>query len=139
MQYAEYPPPMTDDTFMTLVNANVFFEGVPSPGDTITVGAITYTAVAGSPGTNEFQIAGTAAESRDNFLIALTGNPVVGAAQDDATDFPNAYIIFIGDTGTVSVSGENLSARFAGVIQMVADPAPGKSIDINGLTFEFVA
>lgn len=134
IQYAEYPPPDPgDDTFLTLVNCNILFAGQPSPGDSITFGATTYVA------DTDFLIGADVEATIGNFLSAIAENPAYGAGQYINSPSEMAYVIFIGDTGTVEVSGTQFSFELLGVIQMKADPAPGKTIEINGTTYEFVA
>jgi len=50
-------------------------------GDILTIGSVDFTAVAGSPGDNEFQIGGTSATSTSNLIAAINLNGTVGSAE----------------------------------------------------------
>lgn len=59
---------------LTVVNASVI------AGDTVSIGGETFTAVAGAPGTDEFQIGGTSTITATNLVSAINTNGVVTAS-----------------------------------------------------------
>lgn len=70
----------------TVATVSSFFKNITldnaflSSGDTITIDDVLFTAVSGSPSTNQFQIGGTSAISTTNFIAAINLNGTVGTA-----------------------------------------------------------
>ena len=65
-------------------------------GDTLTIQNVTFTAVSGSPGANEFQIGGSGALTAINLVNAINTNGTVGAAtsNDEVVTLEYSYITY---------------------------------------------
>ena len=59
---------------LTVVNANIV------AGDTVSISGVTFTAVAGAPSTNQFQIGGTSIITATNLATAINTNGIVSAS-----------------------------------------------------------
>ena len=70
---------------ITLVNASIV------AADTVTINSVTFTAVAGSPAANEFQIGGTGTITAVNLAASINTNATIGTAMSTAAVLTLTY------------------------------------------------
>ena len=79
---------------LTVVNANIV------AGDTVSISGVTFTAVAGAPSTNQFQIGGTSIITATNLATAINTNGIVSASNGSPStaivtaDFSDISLVF---------------------------------------------
>lgn len=133
---------VSTDRVATILNINQSFTVVNSSlnaGDSVTLGGTVYTATAGTPGTNQFQIAGTSTLTASNLVTAITVNLLTNAftANNSGTDTPVLSLqspdvtlrnLFSTSNATAFVLSTNVSFSCTQLVNSVASPAIASNI-----------
>lgn len=120
------------------VSGLITFTGNPTAGQTITVGAVTYTFVAGAPGTNEVQIGANEVETGGNMIAALASNASLSNVENGGTD-DVVNVVFVGNNGTLATNASNVTLVRAAAILISDNPDLGRTLTVGGVTYTFVA
>ncbi len=107
----------------------------PTAGETVTIGAITYTFVAGSPGTNQVTIGGTASGSIDNLIYAVNmsgGNPGTTHGSGGTANASVTAAAGTGDTMDVTAITPGTTANSVATTETLANGSWGAATLAGG-------
>lgn len=119
----------------TLIGTSVEFTGNPTAGQTLTVGAVTYTFVSGAPGTNEIQIGATATDTVTNAAAEINGNAALSVVDGTGTTLSLNFSV---SPAILSTDSSALGITLGAGIQFTGQPAQGDTITVGGTTYSFV-
>lgn len=102
-------------------------------GDTVTIDDVVFTAVSGSPSTNEFQIAGTSTLTATNLKNAINTNGVVAA--DNGTPSTNIVTLTYSDRQLVISTTNSTSFSIPATLIVNCDQIPAHFANGNNIDF----
>lgn len=120
---------------MTVIGTTVEFTGLPTAGQTLTVGAVEYSFVAADPGENEIEIAATPTLTATNAAAVIDGNPAVSLVDATGTTLS---INFVASPAILSTDSSSLDITLGAAVLISDQPAQGDTITVGSVTYTFV-
>ena len=122
------------DALTAFVATSITFAGTGDDGDTITVGAVTYTLRTSAVEPTDIEIGGTAAATVTAAAAVIDGNAAISLV--DATD-EILSINFAVSPAIIEVTGADLTLVIGAGILFNEQPAPDDTITVGAVTYTF--
>lgn len=123
------------DNLTVIIGTSATFSGTTSDGDTLTVGAVTYTFRDSPVAGTDIQIGGSAAASVTNAAAAIDGNPATTLV--DGTD-TILSINFVGPSAILETTSSDITLGLGSAMLFSDNLAPDDTLTIGGTTYTYV-